>query len=78
MEFRCVTHEACIETFGLPTLAPWQESYTFVAHLSSDGTRMSYRGASGYRGRAGDADHRLLRCRTPGDAVRDAAQDAET
>lgn len=53
MEFRCVTHEACIEAFGFPILAPWQESYTFAAHLTSDSTRMRYRGASVYRGRAG-------------------------
>ena len=51
MEFRCETHEACIETFGFPLLPPWLESYTFAAHLTSDGTRMSYGGANVYRAR---------------------------
>lgn len=53
MEFRCPTHEDCVEAFGFPLLPPWQESYTFVAHLTSDGERMSYSGANVYRGRAG-------------------------
>lgn len=56
MEFRCVTHEACIETFGFALMAPWQESYTFIGHVTSDGVTMSYRGASVFRGRAGAGD----------------------
>lgn len=64
MDFRCVTHESCVEAFGFPLLAPWQESFTFAAHLTSDGKRMHYTGANIYRGRAGAGE--LGNCEDPG------------
>lgn len=53
IEMRCETEALCAQAFGAPILAPWQESYSFVGHLSSDGKRMSYYGANIYRGRPG-------------------------
>lgn len=50
MDLRCVTPEACAVAFGAQLLPDGQESFTFVARLRSDGTRMRYSGASVARG----------------------------
>lgn len=54
MDFRCASPQACLEAFGADLLRDGEESFTFVAHLTSDGTRMTYRGAAVVRG-SGDA-----------------------
>lgn len=55
MDFRCPTPEECREAFGVRLLHEGEESFTFVAHLISDGTRMTYRGASVRRAASGAA-----------------------
>lgn len=52
MDLRCTTSEACATAFGAGPLPDGEESFTFVARLWSNGTRMRYSGASVARGAA--------------------------
>lgn len=55
IDIRCVTPVACAQAFGSRLLPDGEESFTFVARLFSDGTRMRYSGASLARGSSSGA-----------------------